>query len=498
MNIRLTIICSAIALSLAGSASAATMTNQIEGVGPAKHPVQPYFCIQDANGKVTYALAPGASVDANQYSGNAYYVGGSLRLGGCDPSDTYLGYAGFLVNERHQNTLSAYTPPEGVHIAYTSPAIDGNGVMTGKIQYTAIEPNLNLSPVPPRTNPYWDFVGVNLSGLEFGKAIAPSVIPNLSEADAKSPFSDLAEMKSFINMGVNTVRIPLSWGFLQLDGAGQGDINKEYYNSYIKPLLQTLTTAHVYAMVDLHAYMRYSEFGKAYSGCGAEGPCPDGDKVLDPKAYQDVWTKLVALIKADPGIDMNYIMLDLVNEPVDVDAETVFSIQAQVIKALRQQGYQGYILVEGTAWTGLHSWTSSGNAAAFSRENFAKAGITDLSKIIINVHQYLDSDYSGTKDQCSINLNSTGDGGYNLSEFAEYLQRNQMKAMITEFGAGKDEATCRTAMTGLLNFMKDHSAKNNGYGFIGWTIWSAGHGWGDYKLRITPASYQINVLQKYL
>lgn len=498
MNYKLAFICSVISLSLLQGAAAATITNRIQGVGPVKRPVQPYFCIQNANGAVTYPLAPGASINGNQYSGNAYYVGGSLRLGGCDTNDTYLGYASFLVNDQHQNSVSGYTPPTGVHIAYTSPSIDGNGVLGGKIQYKAIEPNFHLTSLPPRQNPTWDFVGINLSGLEFGKSIAPSVIPNLSEADAMSPLSDLAEVKSFINMGINTVRLPLSWGFLQLDGAGLGEINQDYYQSYVKPLLQTLTSAHVYAMVDLHAYMRYSEFGQAYSGCGAEGACPDGVKVLDPKAYVDVWTKLVALMKADSSIDMNYIMLDLVNEPVDVDAQTVFSIQAQVIKALRQQGYQGYILVEGTAWTGLHAWTESGNASAFSRENFAKAGINDLSKIMINVHQYLDSDYSGTKDQCSTNLNSTGPAGYNLEEFAEYLQRNQMKAMITEFGAGNDQATCRVAITGLLNFMKDHSARNGNAGFVGWTIWSAGHGWGHYRLRVTPDSYQVNVLQKYL
>ena len=308
---------------------------------------------------------------------------------------------------------------------------------------------------------------------------------------------------------MNTIRVPISWGYLQLNGAGVGDLNQDYYASYIKPLLETLTSAQVYAIVDLHAYMRYSQFGKEYSGCGADGKCPDGALILDANAYQDVWTKLYTLMKNDPKINMNYILLDLVNEPVDVPNDAVFTIQAQVIKSLRQQGYQGYILVEGNSWSGLHSWTTYtwkstdgktvfSNAQLFSRENFSKAGITDLSKIIINAHQYLDSDYSGTHDQCLTDLTSTGVNGFNLNAFADYLQQNHLTAIVTEFGGGRDSASCQVALKNFLNYLQDNAAKDKDYGFVGWTIWSAGHGWGDYNLRVTPTSYQMQVMKNYL
>ena len=362
---------------------------------------------------------------------------------------------------------------------------------------------------PPKKNSDWEFIGFNLSGLEFGKMIDPVVIPNLSEADAKSLRSDLADTRAFLNAGMNTVRLPVSWGYLQLDGPGKGEINQDYFNSYIKPLLETLTSSSVYAMVDLHAYMRYSVFGKEYSGCGDDGKCPDGTLILDEKAYIDVWTKLYTLIKNDPKINMNYILLDLVNEPVDAPNDSVFTIQAHVIKALREKGYQGYILVEGNSWSGLHSWATDSwtstdgqksytNASLFTRENFEKAGIADLNKIIINAHQYFDSNYSGTHQQCVTDLNTTGPAGYNLGAFKDYLQRNHLKAMVTEFGGGTDSASCKIAMTKFLDYMKDNAAKDKDYGFVGWTIWSTGHGWGDYNLRMKPTSYHMEVLKKYL
>ena len=485
---------------------AQVVTNKISGVGPKSARINPYFCIQNKQGEMTYTLAPNATVETAPYSGNQYYTGATLRFGGCSENNTYLGYVGL------SGTIGkvAYTPPLNVHISYVNGNIDRDGNITGNIEYTPIAANFDLSSDLVKKNKYWDFVGVNLSGLEFGKVIDPVVIPNLSVEDASSSRSDLAEMQGFIHAGMNSVRVPISWGYLQLDGPGVGTLNLGYYNSYIKPLLETLTANKVHTIVDLHAYMRYSKFGKEYSGCSGEGgQCPDGTMVLGSAAYKNVWTQLLLRMQKDAKIDMNYILLDLVNEPVDVPNDSVFTIQTDVIKALQSQGFKGLILVEGNHWSGLHSWTTRQwkstdgskvytNATLFTRDNFVKAGVKDLSKIIINVHQYLDSDYSGTHDQCLSDLSSKGDNGFNLQEFADYLQKNQFKAMVTELGAGRDSRSCADSLTQFLQYLKDNSANGKEYGFVGWTLWSAGHGWGNYNLRVTPNSYHMDVADKFL
>jgi len=69
---------------------------------------------------------------------------------------------------------------------------------------------------------------------------------------------------------------------------------------------------------------------------------------------------------------------------------------------------------------------------------------------------------------------------------------------VTEFGAGRDSSTCSVALNNFLSYLQKNSAKNRDYGFAGWTIWSTGQGLGDYNLRVKPASYQMNVLSKYL
>lgn len=475
---------------------AATLINDIQGVGPNGR-VRPYIC--GSQNKLN--IAPGSLVDVGPVS----YIGAALRFNGCTESDSYLGWMNLSLST-NGNAITGYIPPEGVHISYIEHAIDDKGRLGGSIAYTPIVTNEDLTPAQPAL--YWEFAGINLSGLEFGKVIDPAVIPNLSKQDQGSIYSDLKDTESFIQAGMNTIRVPVSWGYLQLDGAGKGAINMGYYTNYIQPLLQSLTKAKVHTIVDLHAYMRYSTFGEQYSGCFGSAPCPDGTLILDEQAYQSVWGQLVQLIQNDPAINKEYILLDLMNEPVGVPDDKVFTIQTSLIKMLRAQQFNGIILVEGNNWTGLHSWAtqewvgSDGshytNATLFTREHFAKAGITDLSKIIINVHQYLDSDYSGTHDTCQQDLGSTGFDGFNLDAFTEYLKKNELKAMVTEFGTGADVASCRLPLQHFMTYLRENSANGKNYGFAGWTIWSTGHGWGGYNLRVRPDSYHMQVLNDYL
>lgn len=481
---------------LPGAVIAATLTNAIQGVGPHGN-FKPFICIEKSDLKI----APGQTKNVGQVD----YVGASLQFDGCKSSDSYLGWLDLSL-AKNNNAITKYIPPKGVHISYSNPSIDSKGTLSGTITYTAISTNETLSKAKPAT--HWDYAGINLAGLEFGKVIDPTVVPNLSLEDQKSPYSDLKDTQDFIKAGMNTIRIPVSWGFLQLDGAGVGAINKDYYLNYIRPLLQTLTRAKVHTIVDLHTYMRYSKFGEQYSGCIDNAPCPDGTLILDEKAYQSVWGQLANLILEDSSIDKNYILFDLVNEPIRVPGDKVFTIQTALIKMLRAQGFKGKILVEGNDWAGLHSWTtekwegSDGkqytNATLFTRENFAKEGITDLSNIIINVHQYFDSDYSGTHDACLQDLTTRGPDGFNLSAFTDYLKTNELKAIVTEFGAGKSAKSCKKPLKEFMNYMKENSAKGKNYGFVGWTIWSSGHGWGDYNLRVKPKSYHMQVLRDYL
>ncbi len=523
--------CLVLALSTLGMvhvASAVTFTNKISGVGPSFSKVYPIYCLQTASSSptVTCPLSHGQSADPTNCSQNQYYAGGAIRFGGCGPLNTYLGYLDFSFNpnapsEEDRVKVKSYQPLEGVHILVSNPGVDKNGNITGKINYTPITPNPDvIDGNVPATNSYWQYVGFNLSGLEFSKTIDPTVVPNLSIEDSEgtgAQFNDYVDVRKLLMMGFNTVRVPVRSSYLQMEGP-KGPVQGQYLTSYVMPTLESLTQAGVMTIIDMHNYMRYSIFGKQFAGCAGaidpSAPCPDGTLNLNARDWVGLWVKFYNKIKFNKQIDENYVMLDLMNEPTGVPDDYVFTIQLAIIKALRVAGFKGYILVSGNRWDGLHSWyypwTSSdgtktySNATLFSRANFKAAGITDMSKIIINVHQYLDKDFSGNHDECMTDLSTTGtSSGFNLETFAKWLQENQLTAMLSEFGTGRDSNTCSIALKQFFEYMRKYSTKNlavtgGKYGFMGWQIWGVGHGWGDYNLRVKPTSYHIDVIKPYL
>lgn len=113
------------------------------------------------------------------------------------------------------------------------------------------------------------------------------------------------------------------------------------------------------------------------------------------------------------------------------------------------------------AWTGAWTWESSGNAAVFG-------AIQDPNNnVAIEMHQYLDSDGSGTSDQC---VNATI-GADRLQVATQWLQQNNIKGFLGEIGAGSNP-TCISAIQGALCSMQQSDV------WIGALWWAAGPWWG--------------------
>jgi endoglucanase len=491
-------------LTLSSAAMAGQMTNNVSGLyNKTLVPTteEPVLCVKDANGNFV-EWQYGQQLNPTQVSGNQYYWGAAIRSGGCEYSDIYYGWIDVSDGQ------VAYEPVAGSHIQLVNSQVTNNNI-SGSLGYTPIgvATGSDFPTNPSQTSPdntNW-FSGVNLSGFEFSTMPNASVIPNLSEADKNTDLSDLTETAHFLNEGANTVRLPIRWAYIKPEGPeSTTPFDTSYFDSLYIPALETITLHGYYAIIDLHSYMHYSTVGNQVAGCGGpDGYCPDGTLNTSINDYVSTWSQIWQQIKKQPNVKADKLFFDVVNEPSTKTGETLtpkqaFVMQVAVIKQLQQEGFPGYFMVEGVSWTGLHSWEDSGNAQQFTRANFEKAGITDLSKIIINVHQYLDSDYSGTHDNCLQDLNTTGPNGFNLNAFVQYLQDNKLKAMVTEFGVGRDQNSCSQPFNDFLTYLNGNAyTPEKGYGFLGWTAWSTGHGWGDYNLRIQPNDWKDNILAPY-
>lgn len=108
------------------------------------------------------------------------------------------------------------------------------------------------------------------------------------------------------------------------------------------------------------------------------------------------------------------------------------------------------------------------------------------------MHQYLDSDGSGTSDTCV----STTIGQERVEAATEWLQSNGKLGFLGEFAGGAN-SVCQSAVTGMLSYMQENSDV-----WLGASWWAAGPWWATYIFSMEPPSgtaytYYLNILSAY-
>jgi endoglucanase len=174
------------------------------------------------------------------------------------------------------------------------------------------------------------------------------------------------------------------------------------------------------------------------------------------------------------------------NEYHDMDQDLVLNLNQAAIDGIRAAGATTqYIFVEGNSWTGAWTWVDI---------NDNMKALTDpQDKIVYEMHQYLDTDGSGTSEACV----STTIGEERVTAATEWLRENGKIGIIGEF-AGGDNDQCRTAVKGMLDYLESNSDV-----WLGALWWAAGPWWGTYLYNFEPPSgvaYQgyLETLQAYL
>jgi aryl-phospho-beta-D-glucosidase BglC (GH1 family) len=186
-----------------------------------------------------------------------------------------------------------------------------------------------------------------------------------------------------------------------------------------------------------------------------------GDK-SDPKAattaqFGAFWGEL-----ARRFADNEKVLFGLMNEPHDMPSSlNVANLQAAV-NAIRANNATNLIIAPGNAWTGGHYWTKGG---AEANSNWMHKLVDPANNLAIDVHEYLDEDFSGSHSECK------QDAVTNLAGVTAWLKEHQLKGFITEFGGHNN-----TGCVKMLNDMLDYMANNDVW--IGWTAWAAGPFWG--------------------
>ncbi|KAE9370385.1 glycoside hydrolase family 5 protein [Stipitochalara longipes BDJ] len=302
------------------------------------------------------------------------------------------------------------------------------------------------------------WLGANESGAEFG-----TNIPGVLGTDYIFP--DTASIQTLVNQGMNIFRIPFLMERLAPE-AITGALDSSYLSG-LQAVVSFITAAGAHAVLDPHNYGRYY-----------------GTVITSASDFQTFWTNVATEFKSNDKV-----IFDCNNEFHDMPSnELVFALNQACIDGVRAAGATTqYIFVEGTAWSGAWTWTTSGNSEFMGN-------LTDpYDKIVYEMHQYLDSDASGTSSTCV----SSTIGAERIAAATSWLRKNNKKGIIGEFAGGVN-SQCETAVTGMLEALV---AANDVW--MGALWWGAGPWWGDYLYSLEPPSgtaysTYIDILTSYV
>ncbi|KAF8071917.1 endoglucanase [Lyophyllum atratum] len=307
----------------------------------------------------------------------------------------------------------------------------------------------STSTAPPTsTNPAgctgtltkFKYFGVNQSGAEFGNTKIPGVLGTDYTWPATS------SIDYFVGQGFNTFRVPFQQERISPPANGlTGAFDATYLNG-LKTIVNYITNKGAYAIIEPHNFMRYN-----------------GAVITSTANFQTWWKNLANEFKSNSRV-----IFDIMNEPNGIDAQTVFNLNQAAVNGIRSSGATSQLITV-EAWTGAWSWTSSGNSNVFG-------AIKDPNNnVAIQMHQYLDSDSSGTSATCV----SSTIGAERLAAATAWLKANNLKGFLGEIGAGSN-AQCISAVKGALCSMQQSGV------WIGAAWWAAGPWWGTYFQSIEP------------
>lgn len=302
--------------------------------------------------------------------------------------------------------------------------------------------------------------GVNAAGAEFNSKRLPGVIFK----DYTYPKD--SELAFFAAQGANVIRLPFRWERLQpeLNKPLNADELKRIKNTVAKASAQDLCV-----ILDVHNYAKY--YGESME-----------EKPELKDAFVDLWGRIAAEF-TDPATTI----FGLMNEPAYMPVDQWADLAKRTLKSLRDAGATNRVFVAGGSWSGLHDWFKpkgeTTNAAEF-------ATLKDpLNRTTIEVHQYADEWYSGTKTDC----HPADHFDPKFQRISEWAVEHNQQLFLGEFGVAATE-DCMQVLERFLGLMQGPMWK-------GWTYWAAGGWWGTYPFALntnaTTPSAQWAPLKEY-
>ncbi len=302
------------------------------------------------------------------------------------------------------------------------------------------------------------FTGVNLSGAEFGQTSLPGTY------NTHYTYPTQTEVDYFRGKGMNMIRLPFRWERLQQ--ATNAAFNAAELNR-LHSFVAATTAKGMYVMIEPHNFARYypdtANFQSSTKGLIGSA--------LPNSVLADLWSRLAAIYKTNALVVFN-----LMNEPNTMPTEQWVSAANAAIAAIRTAGATNLILVPGNAWTGAWTWSQNyyGTPNAQAMLNI----VDSADNYAYDVHQYLDSDGSGT----STNIVNASIGATRVAGFTQWLKNNHRRGFLGEFAVANSTVGSGIGDEAISNLLTHLEA--NADVWLGWAWWAAGPWWGNYMFTL--------------
>ncbi|CAD6588641.1 MAG: hypothetical protein CYPHOPRED_004475 [Cyphobasidiales sp. Tagirdzhanova-0007] len=248
-----------------------------------------------------------------------------------------------------------------------------------------------------------------------------------------------SQVSHFTAEGVGVFRLPFGWQYMQSNGLGT-TINAGFFSEY-NALVQAVISAGAIPILDLHNYARWN------GGIVGQGGPTNAN-------LENVWTQLATYYAS------SRVIFGLMNEPYSLDMTEWAATCQGVINAIRAAGATSQIiLIPGTEYTSAGAFPDDSYSYLAGITDPAHSGSTEL--LYFDVHQYLDSTYSGTATTCTTNAV----GG--LEALNSLLAGAGRYAFLSETGGGST-SSCESDLGQELAYIKSAGQ------FKGFTAWAAG------------------------
>jgi len=304
--------------------------------------------------------------------------------------------------------------------------------------------------------------GVNLAGAEFnGRKMPGRIFYDYTYPKA-------SDFEYFADKGANAIRLPVRWGRLQRELYSALDTTEV---EQVKKAVAAAKSNGMCLILDIHDYAKYG--GEIL-----------GTTAVPVSAYLDFLNRLGSEL-GDP----NDVALGLMNEPFKITISEWGAIAKQAVADYREKGHKHLLTVSGGRWSGVHEWFKSINGSS-NAETFADLK-DPLDRTVLEVHQYADEYYSGTKFE---SCHEPDKFNNMFARITEWAATNDQRLFMGEFGTPASEG-CMASLDRMLSLMTDKPE------WFGWTYWAAGSWWGDYPLSVHPRNGvdapQMAVIEPY-